>query len=74
MFVLMFMRHTLRMTTMLVLAHALKRTLRHAWRAGFDEHDARHQLEARARRLFNAIMTERYAECLTPITLRRESS
>lgn len=73
MFFLTLMPHTMRMSTILELARAFKRTLRHAWRAGFDEHDARHQLEDRARRLFNAIMTERYAECLAPITLRREA-
>lgn len=70
---LMLMPHTSAMSSIRRFTRAFARQLRHAWRVGFDEHDARHQMEQRARRLFNAIMTERYAECLVPIALRRQA-
>ena len=70
---LMLMPHNSAMSTILRFTRALSLHLRHALRAGFDEHDARHQMEQRARRLFNAIMTERYGECLVPITVRRQT-
>jgi hypothetical protein len=44
-----------------------------AWNRGLDEPDARRQFEIRARRIFNAIMTDRCGECLAPITLCRQA-
>jgi len=44
-----------------------------AWSRGLDEPDARRQFESRARRIFDAIMTDRCEECLAPITLCRQA-
>jgi hypothetical protein len=44
-----------------------------AWNRGLDEPDARRQFESRARRIFNAIMTDRCGRCLAPITLCRQA-
>ena len=53
--------------------HATSHFLVQAWNRGLDEHDARRQLEGRARRIFNVIMTDRCGECLAPITLCRQT-
>jgi hypothetical protein len=53
--------------------HATGHFLVQAWNRGLDEHDARRQFESRARRVFNAIMTDRCGECLAPITLCRQA-
>ena len=53
--------------------HATGHFLSEAWNRGLDEPDAHRQLESRARRIFNAIMTDRCEECLAPITLCRQT-
>jgi len=53
--------------------HAIGRFLVQAWNRGLDEPDARRQFETRARRIFDAIMTDRCGECLAPITLCRQA-
>jgi hypothetical protein len=53
--------------------HTSSHFLVEAWNRGLDEHDARRQLESRARRIFNAIMTDRCGQCLAPITLCRQA-
>ena len=52
--------------------HATSHFLVEAWNRGLDEHDARRQFESRARRIFNAIMTDRCGQCLAPITLHQQ--
>jgi hypothetical protein len=52
---------------------AIGRFLVQAWNRGLDEPDARRQFETRARRIFDAIMTDRCGECLAPITLCRQA-
>ena len=53
--------------------HAIGQFLMRAWERGLDGPDARRQLESRARRIFNAIMTDRCGECLAPLTLCRQA-
>jgi len=53
--------------------HATSHFLGEAWNRGLDQPDARRQLESRARRIFNAIMTDRCGQCLAPITLCRQA-
>jgi|GEM_PF-4570922 len=53
--------------------HAAGRRIVESWNHGLDEHDARRQVETRARRIFDAIMTDRCGECLTPIALCRQA-
>jgi hypothetical protein len=53
--------------------HATGHFLVQAWNRGLDEHDARRQFESHARRIFNAIMTDRCGQCLAPITLCRQT-
>ena len=53
--------------------HAVGYLLAQAWERGLDGPDARRQLEGRARRIFDAIMTDRCGECLAPITLCRQA-
>ncbi len=43
------------------------------WGRGLDDHNARRAFDRRARRVFEAIMTERCAECLAPVTLCRKA-
>ncbi len=53
--------------------HATGHFVLQAWNRGLDEHDARRQFESHARRIFNAIMTDRCRQCLAPITLCRQA-
>jgi hypothetical protein len=53
--------------------HAIGHFLVRAWQRGLDGPDAHRQFESRARRIFNAIMTDRCGECLAPITLCRQA-
>jgi hypothetical protein len=53
--------------------HAIGHFLVQAWNRGLDGPDARRQFESRARRIFNAIMTDRCGDCLAPITLCRQA-
>jgi hypothetical protein len=64
---------TLGVVDMRKIWHATGHFLVQAWNRGLDEHDARRQFESRARRVFNAIMTDRCGECLAPITLCRQA-
>jgi hypothetical protein len=64
---------TLGVVDMRKIWHATGHFLAQAWNRGLDEHDARRQIESRARRVFNAIMTDRCGECLAPITLCRQA-
>ncbi|HEV2012932.1 MAG TPA: hypothetical protein VGR77_03485 [Candidatus Dormibacteraeota bacterium] len=73
---LMFSRYrcgTLRdVEEILKLWHAAGRRVVESWNHGLDEHDARRQVETRARRIFNAIMTDRCGQCLAPVALCRQ--
>jgi hypothetical protein len=53
--------------------HATRHFLVQAWNRGLDARDARRQLDTRARRIFNAIMTDRCGECLAPVALCRQA-
>jgi len=53
--------------------HAIRHLMAQAWERGLDGPDSRRQFENRARRIFNAIMTDRCGECLAPITLCRQA-
>jgi hypothetical protein len=55
------------------LLRATRHFLMEVWSRGLDQHDARRQLESRARRIFNVIMTDRCGQCLAPITLCRQA-
>lgn len=54
------------------LIQRIGRILKDWWMRGLDDYDTGRAIELRARRIFQAIMTEHCAECLAPVTVCRQ--